>query len=204
MVNSRQGPFTAPVFLQAPFSLSYGVILQSSLTRVLSLALVLLHSDTCVGLRYGHFIPYSLRSFSWHHGFRDLSVRGPSRCISAYMPGGFSYPNDLEYTNGHSHSSASLILMRPSITSINWCRNFNLLCIAYVFRLQLSSRLTLGGRPFPRNPYLFGGWDSHPSYRYSCRHPHFPYLQHSFRCTFYGLGNAPLPFFRIRSFGGMF
>ncbi len=38
-----------------PFFLSYGAILQSSLTRVLSRALVLLHPPTCVGLRYGHF-----------------------------------------------------------------------------------------------------------------------------------------------------
>lgn len=53
LVNSRQSPFTVPILLWDPFSRSYGVNLQSSLTRVLSRALVLLHSETCVGLRYG-------------------------------------------------------------------------------------------------------------------------------------------------------
>ena len=37
-----------------PFSRSYGANLQSSLERVLSRALVHLHSPTCVGYRYGH------------------------------------------------------------------------------------------------------------------------------------------------------
>ena len=41
MVNSRQGLFSVPHFREVPFSRSYGVILQSSLTRVLSRALVL-------------------------------------------------------------------------------------------------------------------------------------------------------------------
>ena len=45
-----------------------------------------------------------------------------------------------------------------------WCyRNINRLCIDYAFRPRLSSRLTLGGRAFPRNPWAFGGGDSHPS-----------------------------------------
>ncbi len=44
-----------------------------------------------------------------------------------------------------------------------WYRNINRLCIDYAFRPRLSSRLTLGGRAFPRNPWAFGGGDSHPS-----------------------------------------
>ena len=39
LLNSRLGLFTAATFLWHPFSLSYGVILPSSLTIVLSLAL---------------------------------------------------------------------------------------------------------------------------------------------------------------------
>ena len=41
--------------------------------------------------------------------------------------------------------------------------NINLLCIDYAFRPRLSSRLTLGGLAFPRNPWAFGGGVSHPS-----------------------------------------
>ena len=42
-------------------------------------------------------------------------------------------------------------------------RNINRLCIDYAFRPRLSSRLTLGGLAFPRNPWASGGGVSHPS-----------------------------------------
>ena len=41
--------------------------------------------------------------------------------------------------------------------------NINQLCIDYASRPRLSSRLTLGGLAFPRNPWAFGGGVSHPS-----------------------------------------
>ena len=44
-----------------------------------------------------------------------------------------------------------------------WYWNINQLCIDYAFRPRLSSRLTLGGLAFPRNPWAFGGGVSHPS-----------------------------------------
>ena len=50
-----------------PFSRSYGVILPSSLTRVLSSALVHLHPPTCVGFRYGLQL-LNFRSFSRQRG----------------------------------------------------------------------------------------------------------------------------------------
>ncbi len=40
--------------------------------------------------------------------------------------------------------------------------------IPYAFRPRVRGRLTLGGRPFPRKPWAYGGRDSHPPYRYSC------------------------------------
>src|SRR5690625_3763489 len=42
-----------------------------------------------------------------------------------------------------------------------WYRNINLLSIAYAFRPQLRSRLTLSGRAFLRNPWAFGERYSH-------------------------------------------
>src|SRR5699024_7401057 len=42
-----------------------------------------------------------------------------------------------------------------------WYRNINLLSIAYAFRPQLRSRLTLSGRAFLSNPWAFGERDSH-------------------------------------------
>src|ERR1700686_3008660 len=44
-----------------------------------------------------------------------------------------------------------------------WYRNINRLCIASASPPRLSSRLTLGGLAFPRNPWAFGGGVSHPS-----------------------------------------
>ena len=44
-----------------------------------------------------------------------------------------------------------------------WYRNINRLCIDYASRPRLSSRLTLGGLSFPRNPWTSGGGVSHPS-----------------------------------------
>ena len=35
---------------------------------------------------------------------------------------------------------------------VRWLRNFYRMCIAYAFRPELSSRLTLGGRTFPKKP----------------------------------------------------
>ena len=51
LLNSRMGPFTAPpgIAQEDPFSLGYGAMLPSSLTRFLSRALVCLYPPTCVG-----------------------------------------------------------------------------------------------------------------------------------------------------------
>ena len=50
-----------------------------------------------------------------------------------------------------------------ALARTRWYRNINRLCIDYAFRPRLSSRLTLGGLAFPRNPWAFGGGVSHPS-----------------------------------------
>ena len=78
--------------------------------------------------------------------------------------------------------------------------------ISYASWPHLRPRLTQGGRTFPWKPWVFDGWDSHPSSRYLHRHSHFYTLQKSFRSSFFAVQNAPLPkqFFAIfRSFGSM-
>ena len=52
----------------------------------------------------------------------------------------------------------------PGLARTRWYWNINQLCIDYAFRPRLSSRLTLGGLAFPRNPWAFGGGVSHPSF----------------------------------------
>src|SRR5437763_16849268 len=60
----------------------------------------------------------------------------------------------------------------PSITAAG-ASILNLLSIVYDLRPRLRSRLTLGGRTFPRKPWVYGGQEFNLSYRYSCLHPHF-------------------------------
>ena len=55
-------------------------------------------------------------------------------------------------------SNMELVWMRAQ-----WYRNINRLCIDYASRPRLSSRLTLGGLAFPRNPWASGGGGSHSS-----------------------------------------
>jgi hypothetical protein len=84
-----------------------------------------------------------------------------------------------------------------------WYRNFNLLSFDYAFRPRLRSRLTLGGRAFPRKPWAFGGQDSHLSFRYSYRHSHFHPLHHAFQHSFPANGTLPYHV-SIHSFGVWF
>ena len=72
-------------------------------------------------------------------------------------------------------------------------RNINLLSIDYAFRPRLRIRLTLGGFTWPRNPWIYGGRDSRPPYRYSFQHQLLWYLQRSSRYAFVSKHNALLP-----------
>ena len=70
---------------------------------------------------------------------------------------------------------------------------------------RIRPRLTLGRRSLPRNPYAFGGADSHRPFRYSCQHSHFlpvhRTLQYGFCPTGTLLYHAALH--RIHSFGSV-
>jgi hypothetical protein len=65
--------------------------------------------------------------------------------------------------------------------------------IDYAPRPRLRDRLTLGRLPLPRKPQAFGGRVFHPSFRYSCLHPLFRYLQQPSQTAFISTRNAPLP-----------
>src|SRR4051812_43410858 len=68
---------------------------------------------------------------------------------------------------------------------------FNLLSIAYALRPRLRSRLTLGGRTFPRKPWVYGGREFNPSYRYSCLHSLLLALHSWFPSCFNALAMLP-------------
>ena len=107
------------------------------------------------------------------------------------MGSGFTYAPAYTYSRGQpsprfTYLSASLHCLRSQSGSVSpvllnenrhplsnfasawtvarWCWNINQLCIDYASRPRLSSRLTLGGLAFPRNPWTSGGGVSHPSF----------------------------------------
>ena len=88
--------------------------------------------------------------------------------------------------------------LSASVTSTR-LGTINPIPIDYGCRPRLRDRLTLRGLTLRRNPWTSGERVSHPLYRYSCQHSRFRYLQHTSRCTFAGLRNAPLPLRRQES-----
>lgn len=155
MLNSRLGLFTAaPAGLhpqEHPFSRSYGVILPSSLTRVLSITLGFsprLPVSVC-----GTGACFLARGFSWQCGIRNFGTIFPSPSQLSLMASGFAYLPAL-LLGRTIQSCAYPILLRPPFTQTETrrYRNINLLSIAYAFRPRLRSRLTLSGRAFLRKP----------------------------------------------------
>ena len=72
-----------------------------------------------------------------------------------------SYPPAAQSVRFPKETAPTLPLL--DLARAQWYWNINQLCIDYAFRPRLSSRLTLGGLAFPRNPWAFGGGVSHPS-----------------------------------------
>src|SRR4051794_32384244 len=133
-----------------PFSRSYGVILPSSLTRVLSHTLGFsprLPVSVC-GTGTSHLD----RGFSWQCEIRNFVHTDSSSQLNVTVCGFATYtPYCL---NTRNQRRAYPILLRPPISQTvrRWYRNINLLSIAYAYRPRLRSRLTLSGRAFLRKP----------------------------------------------------
>ena len=64
---------------------------------------------------------------------------------------------------------------------------------------RIRSRLTLRRRSLLRNPYAFGGKDSHLSFRYSYQHSHFLAVHDSLRYRFCPLGTLPYPLTKVNA-----
>jgi hypothetical protein len=159
-----------------PFFRSYGARLPSSLTRFHSRALAQLCPPTCVGLRYGQ---------PWEHliVFLDTSF---NRSASAEASTSLLLRADRHFqpaTCLYSYVQLNLTTAGAGI--------LNLLSIVYALRPRLRSRLTLGGRAFPRKPWVYGGQEFNLSYRYSCLHSHFLTLHRNFHHGFDALRTLP-------------
>ena len=160
LLNSRLGLLTAapaaPVSLCAEASLFPRLRdYFAEFLNVVSLAhLGLLDPSTCVGLRYGPARSGSTAAFLGHGttGFASAS------------------PPPLPLARPPLPTGGPAVTSRRRLRSRAGRRNVRLLSIGYALRPRLRSRLTLGGRTWPRNPWICGGRDSHPPFRYSCLH----------------------------------
>ena len=78
---------------------------------------------------------------------------------------------------GQAQSFArSSLRQRYSGLNVGGAGILNLLSIVYALRPRLRSRLTLGGRTFPRKPWVYGDQEFNLVYRYSCLHSHLSAL----------------------------
>ena len=99
-------------------------------------------------------------------------------------------PRSCEPTATFNRRPISTETSFPSLTTAG-AGILNLLSIVYALRPRLRSRLTLGGRTFPRKPWVYGGQEFNLSYRYSCLHPHFLKLNARLPLRFNALRTLP-------------
>ena len=150
LLNSRLTHFIAAHLRGRPFFRSYGANLPSSFKRFHSRALVYsTHPPVSV---------YGTGTLVYAGTFLDSHVKEADR--------------DRSLPSALSHALSSLCLCHSRL-NVGGAGILNLLVIAYAIRPRLRSRLTLGGRTFPRKPWVYGGQEFNLSYRYSCLHPHF-------------------------------
>ena len=125
-----------------PFSRSYGALLPSSLAEVRPSALGLLSPPTSVGLRYGHHHPITARLFlsAWvqqsfrtrRSGFPPLSARNAGVDLPAPA---WPTEEDVPYPIVRStYPPAPPLGFKARWW---WCRNINLLSIAFGLSLRL-------------------------------------------------------------------
>jgi hypothetical protein len=95
----------------------------------------------------------------WNHSLRYLfSLPITVLKRRAYLTTQLSTPLGRAFPAARSNYPPVSLLL----SNAGWqYRNINLLSIDYACRPRLRSRLTLGGRPFPRKPWIFDGEDSH-------------------------------------------
>ena len=101
--------------------------------------------------------------FAWSSSY-TLTPGQPSPGFT-YLPASpYGFPPRGGSVRSQAEAGQPLSNLKLEWTRIRWYRNINRLCIDYASRPRLSSRLTLGGLAFPRNPWTFGGGASHSSF----------------------------------------
>ena len=157
------------------FFLSYGVSLLSSLTTVLTSALVCSTRPpesvcgTVTNLTHLEVFLGSMGSTTSRDLTKSLDITS-RRNETVDLPAVSAYG----FVPGHPTPGWPTLLRHPIAQTLNWwCRNISLLSIAYAFQPRLRYRLTLGRLTLPRKPWTHGEKVSNLLYRYSCLHNHF-------------------------------
>jgi hypothetical protein len=144
LVTSRQGHFTAAssdsdliaiILPRHPFSRSYGVILPSSLTRVLPFALVF-STRLPVSVCGTDTQDSSLRGFSWQLGSAHLRLYGPGTALRIKKRI-FLLLSSPYQTCTRIQLQGWPTMLRPPVAPLRWGRNINRLSIAYASRPRL-------------------------------------------------------------------
>ena len=125
------GPFHCGLLSQAPLLPKLRGQYAEFLNNPSPVGLRILSSSTCVGLRYGR-LSYTIYLFS------------PKLSPTSLLNFSPFHPGQPAPGMGYNLVSVYLKLWRQ--------RNLYRLCIDYAFRPRLSSRLTRGGRTYPRKP----------------------------------------------------
>ena len=151
LVNSCLGLVTAATFLRHPFSRTYGVNLPSSLTTLLPIILGFSPRLPVSVCGTGTFVLDS--GFSRQCGI-DCFVTSCFTPHQAFgLPCGFTYMTPTSLGPAFPAAGSVYPPASPHLSNEHrWYGNINPLSITYAFRPRLRSRLTLGGRTFPRNP----------------------------------------------------
>ena len=113
-------------------------------------------------------------------GFRVPSCFSDSGLLSPDKPTHLDDDSTRRSVNFLRHSTGQTVSDGAGI--------LNQLGIDYSLRPCLSSRLTLGGRTFPRNPWNLGEKEFNLLYRYLCLHSHFQSLQSRLPSSFAAIG----------------
>ena len=138
-----------------PFSRSYGVVLPSSLTMVLPIALVFsTHPPVSVCGTGPVGLP---RGFSRQHGLTGFATRLRPAPQASWLPR-FTGSRPTRHRGDVQNPVQLPSCVAPSVIApFRGCGNVGPLCIGYAFRPRLSPRLTLGGLALPRKPRVHGG-----------------------------------------------
>ena len=161
--NARYHPW------RRTFSRSYGAILPSSFTRVLSSALGF---SPCLPVSDCGTVPrdLKLRSFSWKRGISDFGQAASSRC-SAYDPPDLPGRSAYRLSPGQP-TPGTPTLLRHSIAVTRGAGILTSFPSTTHFCLALGADSPCADERCARKPWAFGVRAFHPHDRYSCQHSH--------------------------------